>query len=144
MTALNTSFFFSASNNNDILCSTPKFHAAFLHILLIYGLNLSSFSFITPNIFSSQLFGNFIPSNIKSSFSPPIPKYMKSYFFAFRTIKFSRKQFSIILKSLLSAFLTLSIVLPINYKELLSNVSSGYKNKPFKKPLKSRGPKMDS
>ena len=46
MTALNTSFFFSGSN----------FCAAFLHIRLICGSNLSLLSVITPNVFSLQLF----------------------------------------------------------------------------------------
>ena len=76
MTALNTSFFFSGSNNEDILFSTPNFCAAFLHIFLICGSNLSSLSIITPNIFSSQLFGNFNSSNIRSPFSLLIPKHV--------------------------------------------------------------------
>ena len=52
-----------------------------------------------------------------------------------------------ILKSLLSAFLTPSILLPIEYKvlssaKLLKNVSCRYKNKSFQKILKS-DPKID-
>ena len=76
MAALNTGFFFSRSNNEHILFSTTNFCAAFLYILLTCGSNLSSLSIITPNIFWSQLFGNFIPSNIKALFSLPIPKQM--------------------------------------------------------------------
>ena len=53
-----------------------------------------------------------------------------------------------ILKSLLGAFSTLSIVLTIEDKVfssayLLKNVFSGYKNKSFKTILKSSDPKMD-
>ena len=88
MTALNTIFFFSGSNNEDILFNTHNFFAVFLHLLLMFGSNLSSLSIITPNIFSSQLFGTFIASNIKSSFSLLISKHMWWHFFAFRTIKF--------------------------------------------------------
>ena len=63
-------------------------------------------------------------------------------------MKFLYNQFLMMLKSLLSAFFTLSIVLRIEYKVLssayfLKNVPSGYENKSFKKILKSRGPKMD-
>ena len=62
-------------------------------------------------------------------------------------MKFLYNQFLMMLKSLLSAFFTLSIVLRIEYKVLssaylLKNVPSGYENKSFKKILKSRGPKM--
>ena len=49
MTALNTSFFFSGSNNENILFNTPNFYTAFLHLLLMCGSNLNSLSIITPN-----------------------------------------------------------------------------------------------
>ena len=59
MTALDTSFPFQ---------SLRKTISAFA--FLIFGSNLIKLilSLITPNIFSSQFFGNFIPLNIKSPF----------------------------------------------------------------------------
>ena len=43
MTTLNTSLFFSEPNNEDILFRTPNFCAAFLHILLICGSNVTHY-----------------------------------------------------------------------------------------------------
>ena len=62
----------------------------FLPIFLICRSNLSLLSVITPNIFSLQLFGNFIPSNTKSSLLLPIPKHMQWKYVMFEEYKYLR------------------------------------------------------
>ena len=73
--------------------------------------SLSSLPIITPNIFSSQLFGNFNLLNIISPFWLLLPRYMSWYYFAFKTIIFLWNQFSMILKPLPGDFLTACFVL---------------------------------
>ena len=135
MTAWNTSFFFSGSNNGDILFSTTNICAAFLHIHNMW-IKLKFLSIIAHNIFFLELFGFFCFVKYKVIIFNSNSKTYVIAIFPFRTIKFRWNQFCMILKSLLRVFLTFSIVLSFHCKVLL-------KNKSFKKILKSSGPKMD-
>ena len=129
MTALNTSLFFSGSKMR-IFCLPPLIFA-----LLFYT-------------YSSKLFGNFISVKYKVII---FTTNSETHVMAFLRIQNHYVFVNPILNPILNyskivAFLTLSIVLPIECKVLSSakllNLSSGYKNK-FKKILKSSGPKMD-
>ena len=60
--------FYDSIKYKPFLFSVFSFPTAFFTEFSIPGSNLSLLSTITPNLFSLQVFGNFIPLNMNSSF----------------------------------------------------------------------------